>query len=173
MVTKLTTQLEYKYLHLNRVKRRLIFDQQLKTHPCHRGKIWEYAGYFVYITDSNCILLDQMIREALNNQVLGTKGIILSPHRIIWVQQGWLNIIEIAIRCVSPLSKDQKTRFEVEILTTVWYQGKGHLIMFIGTNIRKLNWNKSSIMQDPALESPDVGRWGMIWCIVTKQSMHC
>ena len=62
------------YLHLNRVKRRLIFDQQPKTHPCHRGKIWEYAGYFVYITDSNCILLDQMIREALNNQVGKQKG---------------------------------------------------------------------------------------------------
>ena len=39
---------------------------------------------------------------------LETKGIILSPHGIIWVQQGWLNIIEIAIRCVSPLPKDQK-----------------------------------------------------------------
>ena len=70
-------------------------------------------------------------------------------------------------------STGSKTRFEVEILTTMWYQGKGHLIMFIGTNIRKLNWNKSSIMQDPALESSDVGRWGMIWCFVTKQSMHC
>ena len=56
-------------IHLNRVKRRLIFDQQPKTHPCHRGKIWEYAGYFVYITNSNCTLFDRMIRGTLNNQV--------------------------------------------------------------------------------------------------------
>ena len=127
------------YLHLNRVKRRLIFDQQPKTHPCHRGKIWGYAGYFVYITDSNCISLDQMIREALNKRDHSepTQN-YLGATRL--TQYYWNSH-----RCVSPLPKDQKTRFEVEILTTVWYQGKGHLIMFIGTNIRKLNWNKSSI----------------------------
>ena len=33
----------------------------------------------------------------------------------------------------------------MEVLTTVWYKGKGNLIMFIETNIRKLNWNTSSI----------------------------
>ena len=42
-------------------------------------------------------------------------------------------------------------RFEAEILTTgfleidLWYKGKDNLIMSIETNIRKLNWNKSSI----------------------------
>ena len=118
------------YLHLNRVKRRLIFDQQPKTHPCHRGKIWEYAGYFVYITDSNCILLDQMIREALNNQVGKQKGSFWAHTELFGCNKR---------------SKDQKTRFEVEVLTTVWYKGKGNLIMFIETNIRKLNWNTSSI----------------------------
>ena len=118
------------HLHLNRVKRRLIFGQQPKTHPCHRGKIWGYAGYFVYITDSNCILLDQMIREALNNQVGKQKGSFWAHTELFGCNKK---------------SKDQKTRFEVEVLTTVWYQGKGHLIMFIETNIRKLNWNTSSI----------------------------
>ena len=127
------------HLHLNRVKRRLIFDQQPKTHPCHRGKIWGYAGYFVYITDSNCISLDQMIREALNKRDHSepTQNYLGATR----LTQYYWNSHPL---CFSS-SKGSKARFEVEILTTVWYQGKGHLIMFIETNIRKLNWNTSSI----------------------------
>ena len=138
-----------------------------QVHTVHLGSLWKSSSWnltsrnsYNLVYHSPFLTIDLILVHMANSQgvetrdggqtndeqsSLETKGIILSPHRIIWVQQGWLNIIEIAIRCASPLPKDQKTRFEVEILTTVWYQGKGHLIMFIGTNIRKLNWNKSSI----------------------------
>ena len=71
-----------------------------------------------------------MFREALNNQVGKQKESFWAHTELFGCNK---------------ISKDQKTRFEVEVLKTVWYQGKGHLIMFIETNIRKLNWNTSSI----------------------------
>ena len=89
-----------------------------------------------------------MIREALNNQVLGTKGIILSPHRIIWVQQGWLNIIEIAIRCAFLFQRikrhDLKWRFWQLCGTTISHRSTNQ---YDETSTMVDRWRANVILQ--------------------------
>ena len=77
-----------------------------------------------------------------------TKGIILSPHRIIWVQQGWLNIIEIAIRCAFLFQRikrhDLKWRFWQLCGTTISHRSTNQ---YDETSTMVDRWRANVILQ--------------------------
>ena len=101
-----------------------------QVHTVHLGSLWKSSSWnltsrnsYNLVYHSPFLTIDLILVHMANSQgvetrdggqtndeqsSLETKGIILSPHRIICVQQGWLNNIEIAIRYVSPLPQDQK-----------------------------------------------------------------